>query len=61
MKKTPIYLRRGTMRLPQVEAKCVRGSARGIVQERQIAALAAIWDGEPRCASTEHDSLYDRM
>jgi Ribbon-helix-helix protein, copG family len=67
MEKTQVYLhkeelealRQAAARSGRSVAELVRDAIRKVVLKPQTAGPVAIWDGEPRRISTEHDSVYD--
>jgi Ribbon-helix-helix protein, copG family len=67
MIKTQIYLRKEELdalrmaaaRSGRSVAALVREAIRKIVLKPQPAGPVAIWDGEPKRASIEHDSVHD--
>jgi len=67
MEKTQVYLRKEELdalrkaaaRSGRSVAELVRDAIRKVVLKPQTAGPVAIWDGEPRRTSIEHDSVYD--
>lgn len=67
MEKTQIYLRkeeldalrRAAARSGRSVAELVRDAIRKTVLKPQAAGPVAIWDGEPKRTSIEHDSVHD--
>ncbi len=67
MEKTQIYLRKEELaalreaaaRSGRSVAELVRDAVRKTVLRPQAAGPVAIWDGEPKRTSVEHDSVYD--
>ena len=67
MRKTQVYLREeelNTLRKTAARSGCsvaelVRDAIRKVVLKPQAAGPVAIWDGEPKRASVEHDSVHD--
>lgn len=67
MEKTQIYLgreeleglRKAAARSKRSMAALVRDAIREIVLKPRATGLVAIWDGEPKRASNEHDSVHD--
>lgn len=67
MQKTQVYLRKEELdalrkaaaRSGRSVADLVREAIRKVVLKPEAAGPVAIWDGEPKRASTEHDSIYD--
>jgi hypothetical protein len=67
MVKTQVYLRKEELdalrkaaaRSGRSVAELVRDAIRQVVLKPQTAGPVAIWDGEPRLTSVEHDSIYD--
>jgi hypothetical protein len=67
MEKTQIYLRKEELaalreaaaRSGRSVAELVRDAVRKTVLRPQAAGPVAIWDGEPKRTSVEHDSVHD--
>jgi hypothetical protein len=67
MEKTQIYLRREELdalrkvaaRSGRSVAALVRDAIRKVLLKPQATGPVAIWDGEPKRSSIEHDSVYD--
>jgi hypothetical protein len=67
MEKTQVYLhkeeldalRRAAARSGRSVAELVREAIRKVVLQPQVAGPVAIWDGEPKRTSIEHDSVHD--
>jgi Ribbon-helix-helix protein, copG family len=67
MEKTQVYLRKeefdalreAAARSGRSVAELVRDAIRKVVLKPQATGLVAIWDGEPKSTSTEHDSVHD--
>jgi methionine synthase II (cobalamin-independent) len=67
MEKTQVYLRKEELdalrkaaaRSGRSVAELVRDAIRKVVLKPEAAGLVAIWDGEPKRASIEHDSVHD--
>jgi Ribbon-helix-helix protein, copG family len=67
MEKTQVYLRKEELdalrqaaaRSGRSIAELVRDAIRKVVLKPRAAGLVAIWDGEPRRSSMEHDSVHD--
>ena len=67
MEKTQVYLpkedlkalRAAAARSGRSVAEVVRDAIRQVVLKPQRLGPVAIWDGEPRRSSAEHDSIYD--
>ena len=67
MEKTQVYLRKEVLAaLRKVATRCgrsvadlVREAVRKVVLKPQATGPVAIWDGEPKRASIDHDSVYD--
>lgn len=67
MEKTQIYLRKEELdalrtaaaRSGRSVAELVRDAIRKVVLKRPAAGPVAIWDGEPKRPSIEHDSVHD--
>jgi hypothetical protein len=67
MEKTQVYLRKEELdalrkaaaRSGRSVAELVRDAIRKVVLMPQAAGPVAIWDGVPKRASIEHDSVYD--
>jgi hypothetical protein len=52
-------LRLAASRSGRSVAEVIRDAIRKVVLEPQAAGPVAIWDGEPKRTSIEHDSLHD--
>jgi hypothetical protein len=69
MQKTQIYLRKEELDALRKAAARSRRSVAALVREaiRKVVLMppaegpVAIWDGEPKRSSTEHDSIYDEL
>jgi hypothetical protein len=67
MEKTQVYLRKeelealrkAAIRSGRSVAELVRDAIRKVVLKPQASGPVAIWDGEPKRASIEHDSVHD--
>ena len=67
MEKTQVYLRKeefaalrkAAARSGRSVAELVRDAIRKVVLRPQSAGPVALWDGEPRRVSVEHDSVHD--
>ena len=67
MTKTQVYLckkeldalRNAAMRSGRSVAELVREAIRKTVLKPEAAGPVAIWDGEPKRTSSEHDSVHD--
>ena len=67
MEKTQVYLRKEELaalrkaaaRSGRSVAELVRDAIRKVVLKPQAAGPVAIWDGEPKRASFDHDSVHD--
>ena len=67
MEKTQVYLRREeleALREAAARSGCsvaelIRDAIRKVVLRPQATGPVAIWDGEPRRAAIEHDSVHD--
>lgn len=67
MEKTQVYLpkeeldalRKAAARSGRSVADLVREAIRKVVLKTPAAGPVAIWDGEPRRPSVEHDSVHD--
>jgi hypothetical protein len=67
MEKTQVYLRKEELdalrkaaaRSGRSVADLVRDAIRKVVLKPQAEGPVAIWDGEPKRASFEHDSVHD--
>jgi hypothetical protein len=67
MEKTQVYLRREELdalrkaaaRSGSSVAELIRDAIRKVVLKPQATGPVAIWDGQPKRASVEHDSIYD--
>lgn len=69
MEKTQVYLRKEELealrkaaaRSGRSVAELVREAIRKVVLKPQTPGPIAIWDGEPRQTSIEHDSVHDEL
>lgn len=69
MEKTQIYLRKEELdalrsaaaRSGRSVAELVRDAIRRVVLKPIAAGPVAIWDGEPKRSSVEHDSVHDEV
>jgi hypothetical protein len=52
-------LRRAAARSGRSVGELVREAIRKVVLKAQVAGPVAIWDGEPKRTSVEHDGVYD--
>jgi hypothetical protein len=67
MEKTQVYLRRDELdalrataaRSGRSVAEVIREAIRKVVLKPGTSGPVAIWDGEPKRTSLEHDSIYD--
>jgi Ribbon-helix-helix protein, copG family len=67
MEKTQVYLhkeeldalRRAAARSGRSVAELVRDAIRKVVLKPQAGGPVAIWDGQPKHTSVEHDSVHD--
>ena len=67
MEKTQVYfrkeelaaLREAAARSGRSVAELVREAVRKVVLKSPVTGPVAIWDGEPRRTSLEHDSVHD--
>ena len=67
MEKTQVYLRKEELdalrkaaaRSGRSVAELVREAIRKVLLKPEAAGPVAIWDGEPKRTSIEHDSVYD--
>ena len=67
MEKTQVYLRKDELdalrkaaaRSGRSVAALVREAIRKVVLKPQAAGPVAIWDGEPKRPSADHDSVHD--
>jgi Ribbon-helix-helix protein, copG family len=67
MEKTQVYLRkeeldalrRAAVRTGRSVAELIRDAIRKVVLKPQATGPVAIWDGEPKRTSIEHDSVHD--
>ena len=67
MEKTQVYLpkeeldalRQAAARSGRSVAELVRDAIRKVVLKPQATGPVAIWDGQPKHTSIEHDSVYD--
>jgi hypothetical protein len=68
MEKTQVYLpkeeldalRKAAARSGRSVADLVRDAIRKVVLKPETTGPVAIWDGEPRRSSADHDSIYDK-
>ena len=68
MEKIQVYLRKEELaalreaaaRTRRSVAKLVRDAVRKLVLKPQAAGPVAIWNGEPKRLSVEHDSVHDQ-
>ncbi len=69
MVKTQVYLRKEELdalreiaaRSGQSVAQLVRDAIRKVLLNPQASGPVALWDGEPRHTSIQHDSIYDQV
>lgn len=69
MEKTQVYLRKEELaalraaaaRSGRSVAELVRDAVRKAVLRPQTAGPVAIWDGEPKRHSVDHDSVHDEI
>lgn len=69
MEKTQVYLRKEELaalrkaaaRSGRSVADLVREAVRKVVLKPETSGPVAIWDGEPRRTSIDHDSVYDEL
>jgi hypothetical protein len=69
MVKTQVYLREEELdalreiaaRSGRSVAEVVRDAIRKVVLKPQASGPVALWDGEPRRTSNQHDSIYDEV
>ncbi|HXC38675.1 MAG TPA: CopG family transcriptional regulator [Burkholderiales bacterium] len=69
MEKTQVYLpkeeldalRKAAARSGRSVADLVRDAIRKVVLKPQVSGPVAIWDGEPKRTSVDHDSVYDEV
>jgi Ribbon-helix-helix protein, copG family len=69
MEKTQVYLRKEELaalrkaaaRSGRSLAEVVREAIRKAVLKPEAAGPVAIWDGEPKRPSTDHDSVHDEV
>ena len=69
MKKTQVYLREEELealreaaaRSGRSVADLVREAIRAVVLKPDAAGPVALWDGEPKRASVEHDIIHDEL
>ena len=69
MEKIQIYLRKeeltalrqASARSGRSVAELIRDAVRKAVLKPQAAGPVAIWDGEPRRRSVDHDSVHDEI
>jgi len=67
MEKTQVYLRKeelaalrkAALRSGRSVADIVREAIRKVVLKPQASGPVAIWDGEPKRLSADHDSVHD--
>ena len=67
MEKTQVYLpkeelealREAAARSGRSIAEIIREAIRQVVLKPQAGGPVAIWDGEPKRTSIDHDSIYD--
>jgi Ribbon-helix-helix protein, copG family len=67
MEKTQVYLRKEELealrqaaaRSGRSVAELIRDAIRKVVLKPPATGPVAIWDGEPKRTSIEHDSIYD--
>jgi hypothetical protein len=67
MEKTQVYLpkeeldalRRAAAQSGRSVADLIREAIRQVVLKPETAGPVAIWDGQPKRNSTDHDSIYD--
>jgi hypothetical protein len=67
MEKTQVYLRKeelsalrkAAVRSGRSVADLVREAIRTVILKPQASGPVAIWDGEPKRLSSEHDSVHD--
>jgi len=68
MEKTQVYLRKEELdalrkaaaRSKRSVADLIRDAIRKVVLKPHGKGPVAIWDGEPRASSVEHDTIYDK-
>ena len=69
MQKTQVYLRadelaalrKAAARSGRSIADVIREAIRKTVLKPDVTGPVAIWDGELKCSSLEHDSIYDDL
>jgi plasmid stability protein len=69
MEKTQVYLpkeelaalRNAAARSGRSVAEVIRDAIRKVVLKRPASGPVAIWDGEPKRTSIEHDSVHDQL
>jgi hypothetical protein len=67
MEKTQVYLRKEELqalraaaaRSGRSVAEVIRDAIRSVVLKPQAEGPVAIWDGQPRRTSVEHDTVHD--
>lgn len=67
MEKTQVYLRKeelAALRIAAARSGCsiaelIRDAIRKVVLKPHVGGPVAIWDGEPKRTSTDHDSVHD--
>ena len=69
MEKTQVYLpkeeldalREAAARSGRSVADLIREAIRKVVLKPRTSGPVAIWDGEPKRSSVDHDSVYDQL
>ena len=69
MEKTQVYLRKEELdalrkmaaRSGRSVAELVRDAVRAVVLKPAVGGPVALWDGEPKRSSVEHDSVHDEI
>ena len=69
MVKTQVYLRKEELdalreiaaRSGRSVAELVRDAIRKVLLKPEASGPVALWDGEPRQTSIQHDSIYDEV
>jgi len=69
MQKIQVYLRKEELdalrkmaaRSGQSVAELVRDAVRAVVTKSQVGGPVALWDGELKRSSVEHDSVHDEI
>ena len=59
VEKTQVYLRKEELNALRKAAALVREAVRKVILMPPAEGPVAIWDGEPKRSSIEHDSVHD--